>query len=463
MSSTNRASFGALLTLLPLAAAAQIATDGPRIDVNLIMPPLVAAPDHQIEMVAGPGASDVKLRAMLDEASKLRLESLMSSRPVANQAALDEMRQYLFNAYAGLTVKKTIQIGSLTFLCIPISEQPALRSGSISLESPPAPGDSPSPDGILGKDVENCPAGTIPFEDSDADRLTSFQTLGDFLSKDRGLSRRLGQGRYELERRPKPGEGAQLSDGYTHRYASASQNATATGMGANLNIWSPIVPYGQMSLSQIWVIGDRDGGSQTLEVGWQVSRWKDEDHAVPFVYWTSDDYQTTGCYELQCVGFVQVTNRIVFARLKDSLYSSPKGVQSELRLEIRQHPSSGNWWLRINDIWVGYWPKQLFIGGSLAQNSPPLRLDAGGENTGETPNAQMGSGRYASDGFALSAYQSNVRYLDAGGKSVPFHGTPYVTNESCYSFSEKGSTPPTAKSGSFFYFGGPGSADGRCK
>lgn len=466
MSSTRTAAFLVLLGALPGldAVAADEVVAPARVSVAEVMPPLhrTRAATQQVQGDVA-FAEDRGVRAMLDRARTLRFESLTATKAVADRAAFAEMQEYLVNAYSGLTVSKTIRVGNFTFLCIPRAQQPSLRTGNVVVDSPPAPADAPSPDGIVGRGVESCRSGDIPLEEHSAEELASFQTLDDFLSKDGGLSRQLGRGRYQHLERPAPDGGSPMSDGYTHHHALVTQETAVTGVASDLNLWSPRTPPGQMSLSQVWILGNGPSGMQTIEAGWQVSQWQEADRAVPFIFWTSDDYTKHKCYDLRCSGFVQTTNLVVFARFDEALYSVPGGRQSELHVEVHQHPASGNWWLRLNGIWVGYWPRQLYAGGDLARTAPVVTLKAGGENTGVSPVAQMGSGRWAADGWSRSAYHKDLRYWDASRRVLVFSGAPFVSDPACYTVDMHGQPPPGATAGSYVYFGGPGTSDPRCR
>ena len=77
-----------------------------------------------------------------------------------------------------------------------------------------------------------------------------------------------------------------------------------------LNLWRPPMGANQIfSLSQHWYVGGSGGGLQTLECGWQVyPQFYGDNYAHLFTYWTADNYNTTGCYNLTCGAFVQTSS-----------------------------------------------------------------------------------------------------------------------------------------------------------
>ena len=459
----------------PLAASLGLPAAGPDQALpsraEVIMPRLAVPPTQGDEKAAPSGAStklntaQFEFHEFLSAQKSIKFQDLLADRPSINEQAFAELSEYVALAYSGTQVSKTITVGRQKFDCIPVGQQPSLRGGKVA-DTPPNEPESPRPHGILGSDTESCPAGNIPFRRMTLSFMSTFETLDDFLSKDRGLRKRSGKGNYEFEFSPRPqanpGDGTS-SDGYVHRYSTIEQSAQVSGIASSLNVWSPKAPIGQMSLSQIWVVGEGIFGTQTIEVGWQVGEWFERDRAVPFVYWTSDGYRRTGCYDLECAGFVQTTNRVVFAKLSEALYSVPNGAQSELEVEVRQKAATGNWWLKLNGVWVGYWPRTLYANGTLADTAPTASMQAGGENTGAAPLAEMGSGRHASSGYRSAAYQSNLRFWNAAGNVFPIVGKPHMTDASCYSHASTVAAPQNSKKGSYFYFGGPGTADPNCK
>jgi len=86
------------------------------------------------------------------------------------------------------------------------------------------------------------------------------------------------------------------------------------------------------------ILARRARTMNTAEVGWQVypARWTESNpdkRLAPhlFVYWTSDGYQLTGCYDLVCPGFLQVDETWVLGGV---LTVAPVSERTEYELEI---------------------------------------------------------------------------------------------------------------------------------
>ncbi|XP_010412627.1 PREDICTED: uncharacterized protein LOC104698956 [Camelina sativa] len=72
-----------------------------------------------------------------------------------------------------------------------------------------------------------------------------------------------------------------------------------------------------------------------------------------------DTYQKTGCLNLECSGFVQVSNQFAVGSAF-SPTSSYGGNQFDVTMFIWKDANDGNWWLIIDSSLIGYWPEKLF-------------------------------------------------------------------------------------------------------
>ncbi|EFJ28855.1 hypothetical protein SELMODRAFT_92572, partial [Selaginella moellendorffii] len=93
------------------------------------------------------------------------------------------------------------------------------------------------------------------------------------------------------------------------------------GFSTTINVWQPYVEKAsEFSLSQLWLISSRTSRGiprNTIEAGWQA-----------------DGYNKTGCCNLKCPGFVQVSNTIVLEGVLAQ--STSKSSQQELEFLVFQ-------------------------------------------------------------------------------------------------------------------------------
>ena len=184
--------------------------------------------------------------------------------------------------------------------------------------------------------------------------------------------------------------------------------------------------------------------------------------AVLFIYWTADDYQNTGCYNLDCSGFVQTNSNWCLGGTWDH-YSSTGGGQWGFELQWKLY--LGNWWLFLkgpgNFEAVGYYPTSIYKGGQLATNS--TLIEYGGEVARKTGDVwpQMGSGAQANAGWQYAAYQNTIFYIPKDiDDGVGVWASLMTIDEalaSCFTIdyvsANSGSTW-----GTYIFFGGPGAS-----
>jgi Neprosin len=346
---------------------------------------------------------------------------------VTDRTEFERMKAYLLNRYQGMHVTHSFHGAEKAFVdCVPILEQPGLRkAGAAALEraAPPAIGAPASQDAARHSDEFKqrgivdlrlkpgikdelgnerfCHGDTIPLQRITLEDLVRFRTLAAFFHKGERV------------------DGDIIPGGESHYYAAGRQVVSNLGSDAWLNVWSPAVADGQMSLSQLWVTSLDGDDKQTLEAGWQVmpDKWR-TDRAALFIYHTTANYKSgTGCYNLDCTGFVQIANNVYLGSGFDH-YSATDGTQWGFELQFKRG-ENGSWWLfyRGPDAWipVGYYPKSLFGNGALSRQAE--RVTYGGEASGEPGAKQMGSGAKAEQNFGKAAFQNTLFYIDTHGTS----------------------------------------------
>ncbi|VAI80191.1 unnamed protein product [Triticum turgidum subsp. durum] len=304
----------------------------------------------------------------------------------------------------------------------------------------------------------HCPKGTVPVRRTTAeDVLRGGQSLF-----------RFGRKRHRRDRAPRAANAPDVVTGNGHEHAiayTAVGQQEVYGAKATINVWDPAIqePNG-FSLSQLWLLSGSFNGSDlnSIEAGWQVSpELYGDSRPRLFTYWTSDAYEATGCYNALCPGFVQTSSRVAIGAAISPV-SSLAGEQYDMTLLIWKDPKLGNWWLSYGDAGasqlVGYWPAELFThlsghasmvewGGEVVNTSP------GGAHTA----TQMGSGRFAAEGFGRASYFRNLETVDAGNSLAP------VSLDAVQTLAEDGGCYDIKKAyderdgwGTHFYYGGPG-------
>lgn len=103
---------------------------------------------------------------------------------------------------------------------------------------------------------------------------------------------------------------------------------------------------------------------------------------------------------------------------------------------------------------VGYWPSELFT--HLADRA--TMVEWGGEIVNsraknEHTSTQMGSGRFADEGFAKASYFRNLEIVDSDNNLSPARDiTTLAENINCYNIQSSYNN----EWGTHFYYGGPG-------
>ncbi|MGV7196689.1 neprosin family prolyl endopeptidase [Xanthomonas axonopodis] len=464
-----------------LLAPSTSVADDQRIDA--VMPPLLntpatartAAAPHLAAQRAAAAASRAfplvtpEFKQFLDAQAQLSYANRAPAAKVKDPVAFAQMQRYLFNRYNGLTVLRSVRQGKAVFDCIPRAQQPALRDGSTPALPPTIAAGVSS--GAALDAAQRCDAGSVPLARIGLADISKHATLQDFL---RGTTPRI-----TAPTRATIAPAAQQAASVVHYYSTIyldTAGSPVTGAGADLNTWVPAVRANDaQSISQIWLGGyTRQGQIQTLEAGWQTqpgAGWGNT--PILFIYSTQDGYLTTGCHNLDCADFVQVSSANVLGAAPAGGFSSAGGKQAMLHVEFQRN-ADGYWWFGLNGEWIGYYKADLYA-GDIAEGSANIFISAGGEiSTWDgRPSAPMGSGRFASAGYRQAAFQANHFYRDAGMATRPAQRLSSLTVEqpACYTLALAGysypyalgsgvsrtSLSPEMQNGGF-YFGGPGCA-----
>ena len=296
------------------------------------------------------------------------------------------------------------------------------------------------------------PEGSVPVLRKVLRALPRGRSLQDYLSKyGRPVTTRVALNGQLID---SPGDGA------GHDYGTASQTVNCFGGEGFLSAYAPYVQWSdEFSLEQI-LLG---ASNQTLEAGWQVyynlyHDWKPH----LFVFYTTNGYakkgDDLGGYNRDVRGWVQVS-RTIFPGTAIQPNSVSGGTQFALFIKYQRW--AGNWWLKVGNEWVGYYPARLFTNLGLRNSADSIqfygevadaRLPAGKTRT------DMGSGRWADTRWPNAAYAHNLRYQRSrnGGMAV-FDSAGGFENASGPAFYSIETHMKSAGTwGSYFWFGGPG-------
>ena len=357
---------------------------------------------------------------------------------VSDASEFEAMRRHLLALYQGVTVRHSYVLDHQIFDCVPVLQQPSLRlAGVPQAASPPPVSPGSGRQGVLSLppgsrdqlgNLQSCQDGEIPMRRVTLDEVTRFRTLREFLRKE---------------------PNAAVAD--NHQYAYEYQEVNNNGGLSVLSLWKPYVDISLsevFSLCQQWYLGGAAAQLQSAEVGWQnyPQKWGTED-SVLFVYWTADDYVNTGCYNLECPGFVQ-TNKNLQLGVGFSQYSTDGGPM--LELYAGYHFYKGNWWLWVGGAYMGYIKGTSYNGGQLSKSAQQILF--GGETVGATEWPPMGSGQFANTRAREAAYQRDIVYWNTADVIFNAKLTAVDASPSCYTTDASG----VAIWGTYFFFGGPG-------
>lgn len=312
---------------------------------------------------------------------------------------------------------------------------------------------------------QNCPIGTVPKRSRPG--IIHFTRMVGRKAYPRVNSVvHLLIANYQAQNSTPPDSALQLlNDRDAHKYALTGAVGPYKGTQGRLSIWQPHVQDQDFSLAQVWVSSiDTNGKLHSLEAGWQVYRGLYSDSRPRlFVYWTADLYITTGCYNLQCPGFIQVSNKWLLGGSFAHISTFESDFQYEVKIGIFKDRGTGDWWLQLNDDNVGFWPRSLF--GPGAFDGSNTRIQWGGEiwhRSGEFTDTHMGNGNHPSSSKHLRvAYVRNLQVVNRHDnlRDPPPTLSSIATYHACcdirvHELGGNGSHRSTW--GTYAYFGGPG-------
>ncbi|XP_066342252.1 protein neprosin-like [Miscanthus floridulus] len=291
-----------------------------------------------------------------------------------------------------------------------------------------------------------CPENTIPIRRIKEEDVLRASSIGRYGKKmPRSIPKLIS-----VDDPVKPG----VTSGHKYAIAAAPEDKYY-GTKTNFNLWQPTISKNKdFSLAQLWISKGSYSNNDlnTIEVGWQVypELYRDSNTRI-FIYWTRDGYQTTGCYNLNCPGFIQTNNQFAIGG-SISPVSSYGGSQFDIDILIWKDPKGGNWWLQVGSYVVGYWPSSIF--SYLADSASSVMW--GGEVSSPNPvqtSTQMGSGHFPEEGFGKASYIRNIQVVGSSNiLKSPDNVDLLSSQQGCYNV-QNGTN---RNWGTYIYYGGPG-------
>jgi Neprosin len=297
------------------------------------------------------------------------------------------------------------------------------------------------------------PDGTVPILRRDLRKMRYVKSLDDFLSKH-------GHKTYSMfidER-----ESVEVpADNSSHEYGNSSQWVTCYGGEGALSAFDPYVHRSdEFSLLQIALVRGAGNGRQTIEAGWQEYRDLYGDW-VPhlFVFYTTNGYSKSGDnlggYNRDVQGWVQYSSEIY-----PETTFSPTNVRggAQYEIQIKYQLWQGNWWLRCNGKWIGYYPASLFNANGLRNQAEKIAfygeiVDSAGDAASTWTD--MGSGHWPNRRWTWAGYMKNLKYQSgSAGAMAAYAGSTWESNPTEYGIEEHFSD--TGSWGSYAWVGGPG-------
>jgi hypothetical protein len=255
---------------------------------------------------------------------------------------------------------------------------------------------------------------------------------------------------------------------------------TFFGTSGRINIWDTAGPNsGETSIAQTAVI--RGNPMQAIEAGKIESNPLNGDD-VPhfFTYFRTSGAASgdwVGGYNTLVKGWIQVSSRVAPGMSLANWDSTTNGNQYSLDVEVRLW--QGNWWVWAAGEWAGYYPMcngggafspcsgaTLFSEAGIRDKAD--RLDWYGEvfdsSAPKPTTTDMGSGRFASEGWGKSAYFRNLTfYWQPATYWWWDSGAPSATDSACYTVDGPFYSQSDDAWHNWYYFGGPGKDAQGCK
>ncbi|KAF5194417.1 putative NEP-interacting protein [Thalictrum thalictroides] len=237
------------------------------------------------------------------------------------------------------------------------------------------------------------------------------------------------------------------------------ENAKYHGSKTYIAVYTPPMLPDQFTEGAMWINNGPPDQLNSIQVGWTVNPTLYGDNRTHlFGYWTADGYKQTGCFDIRCPGFVQISAATSLGLILEP--TSHGRVQYEGLFHVFQDSKTGDWWLAIlpHDLFVGYWPKYLFT--SLASHANQIAWGGEVYSPRDKPAPPMGSGQFNMKDTEVTCYARAIEIIDESYQHRDLRFIEIITDgfsyNHCYAV---GYTGFVRYVGYSVLFGGPGGSD----
>ncbi|KAM3316293.1 hypothetical protein ACQJBY_034432 [Aegilops geniculata] len=231
-----------------------------------------------------------------------------------------------------------------------------------------------------------------------------------------------------------------------HQTSSGGPTDNYYGLHATMGVYGHKLKPGQLTSTYITVTHSGDGVKSSfnaIQVGWHIYPENYGDSRPHFyTYWTRDGYDATGCFNMNCPGFIRASGALVAPGDVIKPISGVHEPVQNVTLKVLKDKASGDWWVYYgfngNPTGVGYFPRSLFT--YLAQKANGMAFGAFVVADKTLPTPPMGSGIRPNGGQGRAASFTNLRFIDQDGRSSPMttDWPKLVTNNKCHSITPIG-------------------------
>ncbi|MCL7038753.1 hypothetical protein MKW94_012366 [Papaver nudicaule] len=296
----------------------------------------------------------------------------------------------------------TTKIGDIID-CIDIYKQPAfdhplLKDHKLQLAPSSIPGviankTNPSYSIFRGLQNKRCPSGTVPIRRTTRDDLVNAK---------------------QFTKKIEPFYATNTSSNTNSDYhVKAIEGKKYYGALSSMSTHDLTVYRGEFSTSQIWIVNGPINEINAIEFGLihDPSLFRDS-RARLYGSWTADGHRSTGCRNMLCRGFMQISTTVTFGQdYRPSIYGR-EAHENYFMVNL----NAGNWWLNVGPYAdamepIGYWPGALF--NHLNVSASVVRHGAFVSKTSRGSTPPMGNGYIPqTDDYFKTAFMSQMKYID---------------------------------------------------